>query len=323
MPTLSEIQSKNKTKFKKRDYRAWNMEGNIDIPPPSPLKSEPNTTESEDKAHFVINVSPQTIKNWELHDRPEAELGDIDSLARDFLEIGQHQPCIVRRTDDKQFQYELIAGERRWRAAIKAGLDLKIIVRDLSDQEAAIIQSSENANRKDLSDYAKGISYHRLIEKGILTQTDLVEKLNISKQRISRYMSFSKIPQEVFEVIRDFSQISAGTAEKIKQLCDRGPAYIEAIIHYAPLLRDGKIGHNRLSALIDKYILKNTEASCSTRKVYTSNNRLLFTWRREKSAYLSIHFPKDITLLLDTQKMSAADIDECLKKLIEVQLMNI
>jgi ParB family chromosome partitioning protein len=323
MPTLSEIQSKSKIKFKKRDYRVWNMEGTANTSALSILDVNDGTVSKDNQTHFIETISPHIIKNWEMHDRPESELGDIDSLARDFLEIGQHQPCIVRPIKDKQFQYELIAGERRWRAAIKAEVDLKVIVKNISDQEAALIQSSENINRKDLSDYAKGMSYSRLLEKGILCQTDLVEKLNISKQNISRYLSFSKIPSEVSEKIQDFSKISAGTAEKIKQLCDKGNLYIKAIIHYSSLLREGKIGHNKLTTLVEHYILKGNSSRPSTHKVYTNNNRLLFTWRREKSMYLSIHFPKDITTLLDSQKMSSTDIDDTLKKLIEKKLMDI
>ena len=323
MPNLSDIQNKNKTKFKKRDYRAWNMEGISNVPSSDIIELNNHSTIDVDKGDFLKTIPPNIVRNWELHDRPESELGDIDSLAQDFLKIGQHQPCIVRPIEDDQFQYELIAGERRWRASIKAGVSLKVIVKNISDQEAAIIQSSENMNRKDLSDYAKGKSYSTLLEKGILTHVDLVEKLSISRQNLSRFLSFSKILPTVFEAIQDFSKVSAGTAEKIKQLCDKGALHVEAIIHYAHLIREGRIGHNKLTALVEKYISKEVALPYVTRKIYSTNHRLLFTWRREKNSYLSIHFPKDITSLFDLQKMSSSTIDEKLKKLIEDQLMSI
>ena len=83
-------------------------------------------------------------------------------MAEEFLSIGQQIPCIVRKiTDSVDFQYELIAGERRWRAAQKANVLLKVLIRNLSDNEAALVQISENSNRSALSDYAKGMSYCR------------------------------------------------------------------------------------------------------------------------------------------------------------------
>ena len=113
-------------------------------------------------------VDPNEICNWDFHDRPESELGDIDALANDFVKVGQQQPCLIRPSHNTDSCYELIIGERRWRAAKLAQIELKVIIKDISDSDAALVQAAENENRVDLSDYAKGMSYSKLIDSGVI-----------------------------------------------------------------------------------------------------------------------------------------------------------
>src|ERR1700677_436970 len=217
MPTFDKImQDREKKPFKKREYRSWNLDG-------TSLTTPETSTDAQD-------INDENVINWCLSDRPSNELGDIDSLAADLLNVGQQQPCIVRINPKIANKYELIVGERRWRAAKKANIPLKAVVKILSDSEAALIQSAENDNRVDLSDYAKGISFSRLINSEVIKQSDLVEKLGKSKQYVSALLSFSKIPPEIIAAIGDMSKISARTAEEIKQLSSKGETYIKAII---------------------------------------------------------------------------------------------
>ncbi|CAL7960168.1 ParB family transcriptional regulator, chromosome partitioning protein [Alphaproteobacteria bacterium] len=237
MPTIDDINKKRDTKnFKKRDYRPWDIEGSGNI------QNDYSVIYKQTDEDIVLSVEPQKIKNWEFRDRPENELGDIESLAIEFKEIGQQQPCIARPISDtnNDIQYELIVGERRWRAAQTAQINLKVIVKNLSDTDAAIIQASENLSRKGLSDYARGMSYAKLIDNGIITQKELTEKLSISKQQVSRLLSFSKIPQKIHNSIRDFPKVTCRTAEQIKQLSSKGENYIEAIIKFTGKIREGK-----------------------------------------------------------------------------------
>jgi ParB family transcriptional regulator, chromosome partitioning protein len=214
MPKLEDINTnRDKKNFKKREYRPWNESGENIHTESTPHSNYINVTNSSD----VLEVIPSKIKNWLYNDRPENELGDIESLANEFKEIGQLQPCIVRpySGENKEQVYELIVGERRWRAATMAGVPLKVSIREISDTDAAIIQASENYNRKDLSDYARGMSYFKLIEDGIITSKKLSQSLNMSKQQISRLLSFSRIPIEIKEALGDLSKLSARTAEQI------------------------------------------------------------------------------------------------------------
>ena len=212
-----------------------------------PLQNKKNNSNA------IIDIDPENIIPWKYKDRPQNELGDIDLLAKKLLEIGQQQPCIVRPYKDRESYYELIAGERRWRASIKANIKLKVVVKNLTDSEASLVQEEENYSAP-LSEYARGLSYSRLINDNILKHKDLVEKLGISKQKLSRLLSYQEIPLDVRSAISDMSKVSSGTAEKIKQLCNKGEDYKNSIIELADKIRDGKIGHEKLDALINKKI---------------------------------------------------------------------
>ena len=195
-----------------------------------------NPKQDTDKSsENIISIDPAQIKNWELHDRLETELGDIEALAKELKEYGQQQPCIVRLCNDSSYKYELIAGERRWRAALLAEIKLKVVIKKLSDTEASIIQIAENSNRKDISEYAKGINYARLIERKIVTRETLMSILNINKTSLSRLLSFNEIPQELIDAIKDMSKVSARTASTLVALCKKGQEYLNILKANAPL----------------------------------------------------------------------------------------
>lgn len=247
-------------------------------------------TPSEDS---VVLMATDEIINWSFHDRPETELGNLDALAKDFLSVGQQQPCIVRPTPigSKQ-KYELIIGERRWRAAKKAGVALKVIIKEMSDSDAALAQAAENDNRQDLSDYAKGTYYHKLIESGILTQSEIVEKLNKSRQYVSALLSFSKIPEEILQAIGDLSKVSARTAETIKRLAAKGDQYIEIILSKSARIRSGKLGANKLAELVEASINEDKRSKKEAEKIIIDGWHVASLRPRDNNDLPSVHFPK-------------------------------
>lgn len=259
----------------------------------------------------IIDISPEKIIPWKYKDRPPNELGDIDLLAKKLLEIGQQQPCIVRPHRNKETYYELIAGERRWRACIKANINLKVVVKNLTDSEASIVQEEENASTP-LSEYAKGVSYHRLINDNILKQKDLVEKLGISKQKLSRLLSYLEIPLDVRSAISDMSKVSSGTAEKIKQLCKKGDDYKDSIIELADKIREGKIGHEKLDLLVNKKI--NLNFYKVQNNSYLIKGRLLLKVKESNSG-LTI---KINNFLINALRNESLDGDLLLNKISEV-----
>jgi ParB family chromosome partitioning protein len=310
MPRLDEIQSKRKN-FKKRDYRPWNLEG-------TNTANERNNPQRPNPSQNIIQVDCGLIMNWEYNDRPLNELGNIEDLANEFKQIGQLQPCIVRPIYNHfHFKYELIVGERRWRAAQLAQVPLKVIVSDLSDSDAAIMQASENFNREDISDYARGISYAKLIDKEIITANDLIEKLGISKQQVSRLLSFNKLPTSVIEAIGDMSKVSARTAEHIKQLCAKGDEHIAVIIKMAEKIQTGEIGHSKISELVEKNISKSPSRNRESNKLYSRTGIPLITVKNSKNSTPSLHFHKDALALLEKKHIDINNLAIRFSQLIE------
>lgn len=333
MPKINEIKNKNSTKsFKKRKYRPWDIEGNKDATLADSKdnlmqeiredikKAEEIMTKISKKnsaaLEEVIELECDKVINWEFHDRPESELGDIEGLAAEFREIGQQQPCIVRKLPSN-YQYELIVGERRWHAAKLAGIKLKVIIKDLTDNQAAIIQASENLSRKDLSDYARGMSYNKLIENSILTQKDLAEKLGISKQQISRLLSFSKIPEEITAHLHDMSKISSRTAEQIKQLSSKGEDYVKAIITLSDKLMRGDIGQEKLQILVEKAVQGKSRNNATENKVYSTKRVHLYTIKCENADNYSIIFSKKASKLFNNKQLQIEKLNKLLQDFFE------
>ena len=278
---------------------------------------------SDVNGNNIFLIEPDKIINWEFHDRPYNEMGDIDSLAEEFLDIGQQQPCVVRyaRGENKLagYIYELIIGERRWRAAGKAGIKLKCIVRDINDVDAALCQSAENNNRQNLSDYAKGMSYAKLIDNKVLKQSEIVKKIGIPKINLIRLLSFKKIPVEITKEISDFTKITARTAYELYILSQKSPEHIDAIILLAHKIREGKIGCATIVREVNK-IIKGDKSLSNCEKIFSNDGRHLFTWSDN-----SIRFPKSINLSAchnDIKKSIKSAIEKHLQKLIQEENIN-
>lgn len=287
-------------------------------------KKDTNKSKEELSAKFdsldindsIVLLEPKQISNWVHHDRPASELGNIDEFALELKNNGQLQPCIVRPLkNDTKFRFELIVGERRWRAAQKANIKLKVIIQNLTDHEAAIAQANENSQRKDLSDYAKGISYAKLINDKILNQKDLISSLKISQSDVSRLLSFSKVPKIIWDTIEDKSKISARTAAEIRSLSNKGSQYIDAILKVASDIETGKLGEKLLKRKIENILSAKRTGVSDFKEVKTANGRHIFTWRRDSNNHISISFPKDVRSIIDRN-----EVENILKQTIEKQL---
>ena len=312
MPKISDTIDGKKS-FKPKKYRAWDNQ---------------NETEQIDldKDQTIHSLNPETITRWKYKDRPENELGDIDSLANEFMQIGQQQPCVVREVNDSESNgaiYELLIGERRWMAAKKAKIQLKVIIKDYSNEQAALAQAAENDNRKDLSEYAKGISFSRLIEDKIIAQKDLIDRLGKSKQYVSALLSFSKIPENIKLSIEDFSHVSSRTSETIVRLSKKGNNFIEAIISLSDGIRSGKLGANSIERKVLKIINVDKSSESEKEKVFSRDGRHIFTWRSDNNSLPSIHFPKQIYNLFKEEKIDLGEFTVDIVKLVEDKLKKI
>lgn len=267
---------------------------------------------------LVQEVDPNKGTNWQFHDRPESELGDITSLAEEFKDpsIGQQQPCIVRKLSDNSFyDFEVIAGERRWRAAKLAKTKLKVIFKQLDDKQASISQISENLNRQDLSDYSRGMSFAALIEKKLLTQKDLTEMFKLAPMQINRYLSFSQIPKDLWEAVGDMRKVSSRTSAEIRSILKKNPNYLKHLISLAPQIREGKLGSTTLSRRIQE--LANTKIVEQPTKLFgeDKNGNKMFTVSNKNNGKFEIYLEKELTRKINLEQFSKTILQEIQKLL--------
>ncbi|MGC1505481.1 MAG: ParB/RepB/Spo0J family partition protein [Sulfitobacter sp.] len=145
--------------------------------------------------------------------RKRFEKDDLSDLAASIKEKGVIQPLIVRKTGDLRF--EIVAGERRWRAAQIAQLHvLPVIIREFTDVEVLEVAIIENIQRADLNAIEEAAGYRQLMEKFGHTQEKLAEALGKSRSHIANLMRLLNLPDSVVEMVRS-GDLSAGHARAL------------------------------------------------------------------------------------------------------------
>ncbi|MDH6231355.1 ParB family chromosome partitioning protein [Mesorhizobium soli] len=166
--------------------------------------------------HVPIEFVAPNPKNPRRH-FGDAELTD---LAQSIREHGVVQPVVVRPTPGQTGRYEIIAGERRWRAAQRAGLaEIPVIVRDVNDRTALELAIIENVQRTDLNPVEEALGYQQLIDDHNYTQADLGQVIGKSRSHVANTLRLLKLP----DVIRDMlveGQLSAGHARALVTAAD-------------------------------------------------------------------------------------------------------
>ena len=136
-------------------------------------------------------------------------------LSESIKQYGIIQPLIVSKKED---YYEIIAGERRWRAAKIAGLkEIPVIVKELTDQEVVEISLIENIQREDLNPVEEALAYKRLMEEYSLKQDEIAEKVSKSRTAVANSMRLLKLDEEVQQMLVQ-DMISAGHARALLTL---------------------------------------------------------------------------------------------------------
>jgi len=139
----------------------------------------------------------------------------LQALADSIRENGILQPLLVRRHPDQPGAWEIVAGERRWRAAQQARLhDIPVVVRELEDRAALEIALVENVQRQDLTPLEEAEGYRRLIEEFGHTQDALARQLGKSRSHIANMLRLLKLPDGVRRML-DEGQLSAGHARAL------------------------------------------------------------------------------------------------------------
>ena len=158
----------------------------------------------------VSDIEPRRDQPRKTFDREALEL-----LADSIATHGVLQPIIVRENLSAQGTYEIIAGERRWRAAKMAGLsEIPAVVFTGDDLKAAQVALIENIQREDLNPVEEAMGYGALIEKFGLTQDQVAKQVGKSRPTVTNMLRLLDLPDGVLELLRD-GEISAGHARAI------------------------------------------------------------------------------------------------------------
>ena len=149
----------------------------------------------------------------------------LQELSESIKQYGILQPLLV---SDKKDYYEIVAGERRWRAAKMAGLkEVPVVVKEFSTQEIVEISLIENIQREDLNPVEEAMAYKRLLEEFDLKQDEVAERVSKSRTAVTNSMRLLKLSERVQQMIVD-DMISTGHARALLALDDEEQQYILA-----------------------------------------------------------------------------------------------
>ena len=194
---------------------------------PSTVEKQIVKTEKEEKSTATGEI---LVKINEVEPNREQPRKDFDEdslmeLADSIKQFGILQPLIVQKKKD---YYEIIAGERRWRAAKLAGIkEVPIIIKDYSNQEIVEISLIENIQRENLNPIEEAMAYKRLLEEFNLKQDEVAERVSKSRTAVTNSMRLLKLSDRVQQMIVD-DMISTGHARALLAIDDEEQQYMLA-----------------------------------------------------------------------------------------------
>jgi ParB family transcriptional regulator, chromosome partitioning protein len=152
--------------------------------------------------------------------QPRTTFEDMDALVDSVKEYGLLQPILVRPVAGQTEIYEIVAGERRWRAAQKAQLhEVPVVVRTMGDQDALQLGLVENLQRADLTPIDEALGYRRLSEDFKQTQEDIAKTVGKSRPHVANTLRLLELPGAVQEMVRR-ADLTAGQARALIGLPD-------------------------------------------------------------------------------------------------------
>ena len=185
--------------------------------------STASSAEEEKDGTLMVKLS-KVEPNREQH-RKNFDEDSLQELAESLKQFGMLQPILVQNRGD---YYEIIAGERRWRAAKIAGLkEVPVIVRKLTDQEIVEISLIENIQREDLNPIEEAQAYKRLLTEFHLKQDEVAERVSKSRTAVTNSMRLLKLCDEVQKMVVD-DMISTGHARALISIEDPEEQYLIA-----------------------------------------------------------------------------------------------
>ena len=173
-----------------------------------------------DESGVMVNINK--VEPNREQPRKNFDEDALMELSDSIKQFGVLSPLLVQ---DKGTYYEIIAGERRWRAAKMAGLkEVPVIIRNLTDQEIVEISLIENIQGEDLNPIEEALAYKRLLEEFHLKQDEVAERVSKSRTAVTNSMRLLKLDERVQQMIID-EMITTGHARAILSITDKDKQY--------------------------------------------------------------------------------------------------
>ena len=186
--------------------------------PPSRRQAAPSAEAPAPAARPSPVRAPLTLPIGQLKAgrmQPRTTFEDMEALVNSVKEFGLLQPILVRPVAGQADAYEIVAGERRWRAAQKAQLhEVPVVVRTMGDQDALQLGLIENLQRADLTAVDEALGYRRLSDEFKQTQEDIAKTVGKSRPHVANTVRLLELPGAVQEMIRR-GELSAGQARAL------------------------------------------------------------------------------------------------------------
>ena len=243
------------------------------------------------KSNIFDNLPIELIRPNPYQPRRSFDKELLEQLADSIKDIGVLQPIIVKEIKGKEKAWQIIAGERRWRAAQMAGLhEIPVHIKNIKDEEVAIIALIENIQRENLSaiDEAKG--YKKVMEKFSITHEELSTTMHRSRAYISNFIRLLSLPKDVQKLLED-KKLNVGQARPLIGK-PNSSALAKVIIskqlnarQVEELLKEGAIAKNKNNKEPDINILnleKEIEASFGLKTSIKDKNgkgKITFTYK--------------------------------------------
>ncbi|MCD8014635.1 MAG: ParB/RepB/Spo0J family partition protein [Lachnospiraceae bacterium] len=204
-------------------------------------KEAAETVDSENKSQ-EIKLKLTQIEPNRSQPRKKFDEDALMELAESIRQFGVIQPLIVQKKDN---YYEIIAGERRWRAAKLAGLkEVPVIIREFSEQERVEISLIENIQRENLNPIEEAVAFKRLLTEFNLKQDEVAERVSKSRAAVTNSMRLLKLDERVQQMVID-EMISTGHARALLGITDPDLQY-----QYAQKVFDEKMSVRDVERLV-------------------------------------------------------------------------
>lgn len=226
-----------------------------------PVAVKENSNSSAKEEEKAENNSPLMVKLSEVEPNREQPRKYFDEeamqeLADSIKKYGVIQPLLVEK---KEKYYEIIAGERRWRAAKIAGLkEIPVVLKELSEQEKMEIALIENIQREDLNPIEEAQAYKRLLDEFHLKQEDVAKSVSKSRSAITNSMRLLKLDERVQNMVAG-EELSAGHARALLSISD-----VEKQYELAQKIVEKGLSVREVEALLKKKPAKEEKAETNT-----------------------------------------------------------